>query len=271
VSIRDNKQKVEIEPYHFKSFTISTDQDEDEVLSYNFKNFDEYKEQLKAGLDKQFKLERDNARQTGFTISQIVKDYRGITDHEDQERERAVQIEVQKRLIELEENAQAKGYEEGLKRGQEEIYNNLTKEAESKLMTFTEVVEKVLDNYQNIIINQKEEICQVIKTITKWVIQRELKEDGRYIERLLYRVLEETKERSNLLIKVNKNDFESMPEILKLLEERFGEMENVRIEIDHAMEDFGIILESSNGIVDGTLEQQFSSIDHLFSTLEREE
>jgi flagellar assembly protein FliH len=55
-----------------------------------------------------------------------------------------------------------------------------------------------------------------------------------------------------------------MPEILEHVQGRLGEMKNVRIEIDSSVTTRGIIVESENGIINATMEEQFKSLDKLF-------
>ncbi|MCK6596009.1 MAG: flagellar assembly protein FliH, partial [Bacteriovoracaceae bacterium] len=103
-----------------------------------------------------------------------------------------------------------------------------------------------------------------IKNLTKWITLKELDNDGKYLERLMEKLLLEIQTRSNLLIQVNMNDFQKMPEVLEVVQARLGEIKNVRIEIDPAIETRGLIVESDNGIINATLEEQFKGLDKLF-------
>ena len=70
--------------------------------------------------------------------------------------------------------------------------------------------------------------------------------------------------RNNLLIQVNTEDFAHMPEILEHVQSRLGEMKNVRIEMNSTVNSRGIVIESENGIINATMEEQFKSLDKLF-------
>ena len=117
---------------------------------------------------------------------------------------------------------------------------------------------------KSIITNQKKEIYLLLRNLSKWIILKELNDDGKYIERLLEKLLLEIQARQNLLIQVNANDFAQMPEVLAHVQTRLGELKNVRIEIDSAILTSGIIIESDNGIINATMEEQFKSLDKLF-------
>ena len=135
---------------------------------------------------------------------------------------------------------------------------------DQKLENFSQMVTSVLKTQENILAKQKTEVYQLIRNLTKWIVLRELKEDGKYIERLLERLLLEMQVRNNLLIQVNTDDFAHMPEVLEHVQSRLGEMKNVRIEIDSTVKSRGIVIESENGIINATMEEQFKSLDKLF-------
>ena len=135
---------------------------------------------------------------------------------------------------------------------------------DQKLDNFSQMVTDVLKTHDDILTIQKQGIYLMLKNLTKWIILRELKEDGAYVERMLEKLLLEIQARNNLLIQVNSRDFAGMPEILTHIQSRLGELKNVRVEIDSAIESSGIILESDNGIINATMEEQFKSLDKLF-------
>jgi flagellar assembly protein FliH len=117
-------------------------------------------------------------------------------------------------------------------------------------------------------IRQKQEIYDLVKNLTKWIITRELRDDGRYIERLLEKLILEMDSRSNLTLHVNQKDFSHMPEVLESVQDKIGQLSNVRIVVDQDIKDYGMKLDSENGIISGTIEEQFKSLDRLFHSVE---
>ena len=49
-----------------------------------------------------------------------------------------------------------------------------------------------------------------------------------------------------------------------ITEKIVGPLTNVRVEVAASMSDNGIIIESENGIIDGSIDAQFESLDKLF-------
>src|SRR5690606_28972709 len=117
---------------------------------------------------------------------------------------------------------------------------------------------------EEILLAQKKEMYHLLRNLSKWIILRELKDDGQYVERLLEKLLYETQSRNNLLIQVNSQDFAQMEDVLAHLQAKLGELKNVRVEIDPHVLTRGIVVESENGIINATMEEQFKSLDKLF-------
>jgi flagellar assembly protein FliH len=62
-----------------------------------------------------------------------------------------------------------------------------------------------------------------------------------------------------------------MPEIITAVESKIGQLLNVRIEIVPEINYPGIILESENGLIDGSLEGVFQNIDKIFEQVMKNE
>jgi flagellar biosynthesis/type III secretory pathway protein FliH len=86
------------------------------------------------------------------------------------------------------------------------------------------------------------------------------------IQRRVLRSLSlEINTKNNLVIRVNKDYFTDMDETISYsVEKKVRPTKNVRVEADHDLHDRGIILESENGIIDGSLVAQFNTFDKMF-------
>ena len=260
-----NDQSSKVENYTFQEF--KTGFAVEDTDNYAFREFTGKEKLESPEYKKVLKIEKTRANENNFVISPIVKKYRGINKLEEEEFERRVEDEVHRRVSLIEEDAFNKGFEEGVNQGKEEVYQQTIAATEEKLEALTEMISEALQMKAEIVENQKIEIYETIRNLTKWVILRELKDDGQYVERLLEKLIVEMQTKSNILIQVNKNHFEGMEEILAHIEQKVGTLSNVRIESDFDINDQGIIIESENGIINGTMEQQFKNLDKLFESV----
>ena len=258
------KQLADVTDYEFQSFN-DIEEGSDGVKLFEFKPlFNNGQIAAKPEFQNAIKSERAFAKSSQFKVNPIVEKFRGLKDQEEQEYEERVETEVRKRVQTIQDDAQKAGFEEGINQGREEIFEQMRNAVDQKLDNFSSMITEVLKTQEDILTHQKKEIYQLLRNLSKWIVLRELNEDGQYIERLLEKLLLEMQIRNNLLIQVNPKDFASMPEVLEHVQARLGDLKNVRIEIDSSVKSKGIIVESENGIINATMEEQFKSLDKLF-------
>ena len=256
----------EVQEYKFHSFSDDKGRRE-ELYDFEFKKLNN-----KTPLDLKkdqiiIKKERNFSESSGFNISPIVKEHRGMEEQEQKEKERHIQNEVNKRIDEISEKAYKDGHEEGMKIGREDVYKQTRADMNDKLISMNEMISELLSTKENIFKAQKEQLYTLIKNITKWIILKELKDDGEYIKRILEKIILDLGTTSNLLIQIDQKHFDQIPEALESVQEKLGEFKNVRIETDYDIQGAGIIIESENGIINGTLSEQFKSFDKLFESV----
>ena len=240
---------------------------DDGIKDYSFAPLEGREEDKFENAMPRIQAEREIAAVNAFKISPIVLEHRNINQLEQVERTADVKRQVDKAVARLTEEATTRGYEEGVRLGREEVYNQTRVFAEEKLEVLGGMINDVLKKQNDLLHNQKQETYKLIKNLTKWIILRELKDDGKYVERLLEKLIVELREKNNLLIQVNQNDFDKMPEVIEAMNVKLGNLTNVRLEIDYDITEKGIVVEGENGIIVGTLDQQFKALDRLFETV----
>lgn len=212
--------------------------------------------------------ERAHANRSNFKVAPIVKEHRGMIKQEENERETQIQNEVSRRLLLIEEEAYERGFQRGQEDGREEVYRETQAATDEKIELLNGMIKEILNSKAEMLKEERTQVYETVKTLSKWIVLRELKEDGAYIERLLEKLILEMQTKSNLLIHVNQSSFEAMPEVLEQIQKRIGELTNVRVEVDHNQEDLpGMVLQSENGILNGRLGVQFKNLDKLFSNV----
>lgn len=254
-------KEKKIEEYNFKPLFKET---KIGVEDFQFDAIDRELIISKEEHGQHLKIEREYAESNSFSIAPIVREHRGINKQERDEREMAIENEVVKRVKKIEEDAFNKGFEQGVLQGKEEVFNQTKAESEEKLSFLTNMINEVLVTQAELVQSERIAIQKTIRNLTKWVILRELKDDGEYIERLLEKLIEDLQTKNNLLVQVNPQLFNKMPDILEHVERVLGKLENIRVEADYDIAGPGIIVNSDNGIINGTLTEQFKSIDLLF-------
>ncbi len=260
----DNNQ--EIKSYSFTEFSHS-DAGSSDAKDFLYREFSESNPLQSPEKAKVIKAERKRAEDSGFSISPIVREYRGMVTQEMSERERRIEDEVLKRLEFLKQQACEEGFKEGVEQGKAEVFDQTRQMTEEKLAHLTELIQTVLAEKEELLAKEKNDVYRLVRNLSKWITLKELKDDGKYVERLLEKLITELGAKQNLLIQVNAAQFEQMPEVLEIVQKKLGELKNVRVEADSDVSINGFIIESDNGIINGTLEEQFIQLDRLFEAV----
>lgn len=255
--------KNEIKPFEFMNLVSDHVVTHTPFKPFEFENLKNEVQQETKEKQEQIKSEREFAQKNNFQIDDIVRDSRGLLLQEKNELEKRIQSEVDKKI----EDAFKKAYDEGLAKGREEGFNEAKNqylsEVEQKVSDLNLILEQVNSQTHHVIDNNRSDIYEFIKRFTKWIILKEI-DPKIYLEGLLEKLVLELNSRKNIIVKVGKDNFSEMPEVISAVEAKLGQLSNLRIEIVPEVNYPGIILESENGLIDGSLEGVFQNIDKIF-------
>ena len=188
----NDKKNAKITSYKFKSFNKvikENVEDANEVKKYEFSSLENVKQIIKEKEKNLVDFISKNSQAKGFNISPIVREHKGFKDRDLQEREARIAEEIEKRFNRIKQQGFEQGYNEGFEEGKVEVYNQTKVATEEKLDALTSMISETLKTQEELLVNQKKQIYYMIRNLTKWIILKELKDDGAYIERLLERLL----------------------------------------------------------------------------------
>lgn len=164
--------------------------------------------------------------------------------------DRNIVSRAQLEAVAIKEEAKKEGYEEGLTSAKNDI-----EDLKSKFTEFfnykTEVYEKVSDC-----------IYEVSMEIARKIINKQVETDKEYIISMIKGVVEEIHKTENkITLKVMPKDVEIVRD--KISEIFSGEYFEAKISVipDNEIKEGGVIVETSNGLIDATLETQLSIIE----------
>lgn len=257
------KQRDDIKPFTFAEISGEHVVSGGGFQAFSFKDLNGETVKSRGATDEEIRNERKFAAKNDFKIDELVKDYRGLSRQEQSDLEKKIQIEVTKRVEAAYQAAYAEGLAKGEAKGREEALSHHTQELSGNVDDFVQLIGGLQDQTAGYIANHRTEIYEFLKRFTKWIVMKEINEKV-YLEQLLEKLILELNSRKNLIIKVGREQFETMPEVMKTVESRLGQLQNTRIEIVPDLRHPGIILESENGLIDGSLEGVFANIDRIF-------
>ncbi|RLA64130.1 MAG: hypothetical protein DRQ88_07680 [Epsilonproteobacteria bacterium] len=255
------KKQIEVRDFVFDSLS-GQQPDSDKIESVAFTPLN-----LVEKRDQELKFEAELADSKGFKILELAQEQNERKNQREREQEDKIQIEIQSRLKLLEKETFEKAHEEGIQAGKDEITAKLKIDSEAQVSVLTTLLEDLMASKEVLFEEQKIQLLFMVKNLVKWVIMRELKDDGNYLESLLEKLILELQTQTNFNIQVNKNDFEKMPEVLESLQKKIGELKNVRFVVDYDLPEKGIVVDSDNGMIKCSQTEQFHALDKLFEKI----
>lgn len=254
---------AEIKSFEFSDLQGSHVVSQSQFQSFEFKTLNGESVTSEKISDEDIRSERSFEKKNNFKIDGIVREYRGLSRQEQTDLEQKIQAEVARRL----ESAYQEAYKEGIEKGREEGKEAAQAEYQEilgqKIEEFSHIVTQFQGNADKVLEKNRTEVYEFIKRFTKWIILKEIDEKV-YLEGLLEKLILELNVRKNLIIKVGKANFAQMPEVIQAVEAKLGQLSNTRVEIVPEINHPGIVLESENGLIDGSLENIFQNIDKIF-------
>jgi flagellar assembly protein FliH len=258
------KQRDDIKPFTFSEISgkhVVSGNGGFQAFSFQDLNGETVK--ARNASEEEIRSERNFAAKNDFKIDELVKDYRGLSRQEQTDLEKKIQTEVNKRVEAAYQQAYAEGLAKGEAKGREEALTKHTQDLAGNVDHFIQLVQGLQDQTAVYMESHRAEVYEFIKRFTKWIVMKEINEKV-YLEQLLEKLILELNSRKNLIIKVGRAQFESMPDVVKTVESRLGQLQNTRIEIVPELRHPGIVLEGENGLIDGSLEGVFANIDKVF-------
>lgn len=257
---------TKIEKFKFNQFSTGDIEQVDEVKEFEFEKLDVNKNPKRTIDSETIRVERHLASRSDFKVDSRVKEYRGLSSQEEEDFQSRLSAAIEIKYEEISKKAYAEGLELGKEVGRKEAFEEASSALEVNLNKMMEMLEDINLQKQELLSNSQKEVYSVIKNISKWVALKEIKDDEtNYLKSLLSKLIAEINTKNSLSLKVSQSTYELMPNVIKALEEKVGTLENIKCEISSEVQNEGIILESTNGIVDASIEAQFSMIDKIFN------
>ena len=214
---------------------------------------------------KDLRVERESAEKKSFNLSPIVCEYRGINSQIKEDERKSVEKELERRVSKIKKKAFQEGYASGQEKGREEYLEEARQTWVQKISPLSKLIDELLETKAQVLDQEKKSIYCLIKNVVEWIALKEIKEDENYVQRLLEKLIEDLNTKNQVIIRVDKKNFDKIKEIVEDEKISTIKIPKARIEIDYEMESPGVILSTDNEMIDGTLKQQLDSLDELFS------
>lgn len=206
-------------------------------------------------MDRQAKTRKD-AR---FSLNPLLREPLAV----EQEERRVIDERVRSGIASVAEEAKAKaaeaGYQEGLERGYQEAYKRIRREGNESLKKFESFLAECENAKTEVFKANERFLVEMVYRICKTVMLKELSTDQEYVLRLAKLLIERIGVRENIRIRVSPEDLKTATLLKEGLEKTLGSLQNLNIEAS-AQINFGCKVESEWNAIDATFETQLKGI-----------
>lgn len=258
----DNKFPIEISDYKFSKLSSLEKIKVEDIMNRNLGD-DNLEDYTKEAVN-QIRTEIAFEKQKSFKIMPVVREYRHIKEQEEKDFQERIDLEVDHKLQDLQDDAIKEGMEKGEELGRQEYIQAITPKINDFNKKLNEILDEVTEYKSKVLKEKLNETYDLVSTLVKWVIMRELKDDDNYLKSLLEKISIDLESSTKVLVKVDPEGFGEFPKAAELIENHFSSCENVRIEQSTVLGDRGLLVESEKSAINGSLQEQFSNIDKLF-------
>ncbi|MGE0616305.1 MAG: FliH/SctL family protein [Bacteriovoracia bacterium] len=195
-----------------------------------------------------------------FTLNPLL---RGPLSVEEEEK-RVIEERVTNRVKQVEDDvrkqADARGYEEGLKKGYEEAFMKFRAEGTDRVKKFDELLRSLEGAKAKIFEENEKVLVEIVFQVAKTLLLKELQADPTVVSKLAAQLIERIGTRENVTILINPSDMKSLEILKEDLQKNLGETKNLRIEASADVRGGGCIVETEWNAIDASIETQLKSI-----------
>lgn len=185
----------------------------------------------------------------------------GVDQEEKAQLEGAIQQEVEIRVQKFRDQGYIDGMKKGLEDGRREATEALDAEIRPKFQQFLSLMETFEGLKKSLFHSNEQVLVQLMFSIAKQVLLKELSTDQDYLKRLVSQVIERIGVKDHVRIKVNQTDQASIDAIREFLKQHYPDLRNIQIEASDDVIDGGCFVETDLIRVNASVQNQLLAIE----------
>lgn len=195
-----------------------------------------------------------------FVLNSLLRDPLSV----EQEERRAIEESVRDRVSALTDEAKSLGYnegfKEGLQKGHEEALQRFRVENSPKVEQLDLMI-KSAEAAKNEIFKANERfLIELIFSIAKKMILKELNIDKEYLIRLANELIHRVGVRENIKLTIHPDDAEILEALEHGIKQNYSQLENLNIDISNQASRGGCRIESEWNVIDAKIDAQLEAI-----------
>ncbi len=195
-----------------------------------------------------------------FTMNELLRGPLAVEDEERKAIEEKVRVRVETLSEEAMARAGARGYEDGLKLGQQEAFIKFKEEGAGVLAQFESLVTSFENAKRDIFLANERVLIEFLFRVAGMVALKEIKQDPQYLTRLCREMIDRVGVRENIRIRVHPDKLAAAAALKGDLEQIFGKLTNLSVDPSPDIMGEGCQVETEWNSIDATFERQLEGV-----------
>ncbi len=161
-------------------------------------------------------------------------------------------------------NGYQKGKEEGIAAGKKEVMQDIKEileEINNTKNLLSQIVEEAQKERENFLERNEEEILELSISVAKKIIGEEIAINKKVIFSVIKSAVDKLKERDKITLRVNPADLETINQFKEKVMYLQSKVSEVKYFPDESVEKGGVIVETSYGVIDATVDAQIKELE----------
>ena len=196
-----------------------------------------------------------------FNLHPAARKSLGIESEENRNLEGKISEEVERRILELSEEARAQGFEQGKLEGSASAIEEFQVQSKPVFERFLEILNN-FENSKNEIYHANEQfLVQLVFQVARQVTLKEVKADPNYVKSLCSLLVEKIGAKDHVKIKIGRDDFNQVEAIREYLKLQFSDLKNIQIDVSDEFTHGGCKVETDLARINASVNTQLELIN----------
>jgi|GEM_PF-4040327 len=224
-------------------------------------------EKILSGKEKEKKNWKEEKK---FIFNPLFANASGIYEENKRKEQEVVGVLVNKKIQEIESAVKEEGIKKGFEEGKKQIEEKMAEMLQEKVNQLSLFFEELFKKKDEIILQQKKEILDLIFLAVEWISFREISLPETYAK-IIEKLLLEFQDETQIKVKVSEEFFETLQQNKLSVEQIFLKFKNISLEKNYEKTEDLVQIETENGIIKLNRDDQFSLLKKLFEEVEQQQ
>lgn len=195
-----------------------------------------------------------------FQLTPLQRDPLAVEEEERRVIDQRVKDRVEALAEEARKNAMGIGYQDGLKKGYIEAFNQFQKDGLQRLELLSRFISEAEGLKEQIFMANERFLIELVYRLAKTVMLKDLSQDPQYLLRLAKELIERVGVRENITLKISDAESETISMLKGNLESMVGNLKNLNVQVSNQVKPGGCIIETEWNAINANLETQLKGL-----------